>query len=223
MATLDDLPSEILLHIFSYLDIPDLTALSRLSVHLNTLVLDPALHRSRLLVVTPSRLRHLLFARDGSLRPTIGDLVQWGFMRGLGVERRWRAGSYLYSPQSVHLYENSLRLFRAHVRGVITTHIQTRPADPRSSPHMSSIFPDAELSSPRVSRKLLPTMRRLKWCIQRDNFARHNSGYITEPIVWLRRCGPRLLQEDQRVRLALCPDVKPRLRFFESLNAKPCI
>jgi len=84
----------------SYLDLPDLACLSRLSPYLSQLASDPALHRIRILVVAPSRVSHSLFAlgpQGVALRPTVGDLVRRGVMRGPGIERKWRMGLYFYS------------------------------------------------------------------------------------------------------------------------------
>ena len=112
------LPAEVLLHIcetaapderpaiyhislVSYLDLPELLLLSRISWNLRTLATDPILHRERILVVAPSRVEHSLFARGiaGPIRPTVSDLVQRNVMRGLQIQRRWRMGAYLYSAQ----------------------------------------------------------------------------------------------------------------------------
>lgn len=87
----------------SFLDIPDLAALSRVSKQLALLTADPVLHRTRLRVVAPSRVQHSLFGTSPEgipLRPTISDLVHRGVMRGLQVERRLRAGDYLYSLEA---------------------------------------------------------------------------------------------------------------------------
>ena len=78
-----------------YLDITDLTALGLVSPFFDHLANDSTLHRIRLLVVAPSRLQHSLFAAGGKLRPTIGDLVHRGVIKGLNMERRWRSGLYL--------------------------------------------------------------------------------------------------------------------------------
>ena len=89
----------------SYLDLPELQYLASLSPLLRHLSQDRALHRTRILVVAPSRIQHALFAYGGSLRPTVADLVHSGVMRGLGIERRWRHGLYFYSPQVRPKYE----------------------------------------------------------------------------------------------------------------------
>lgn len=119
-----DLPPEILLHIcqqavsfsslvllfffftkqihpVSYLDLPDLTLLASLGSRvLASLTADPVLHFQRLWVTSPSRLNHHLFGRSKEghlLRPSVGELVRRGVMKGLGIERRWRMGMYFYS------------------------------------------------------------------------------------------------------------------------------
>lgn len=89
----------------SFLDLPDLASLATLSDELKRLTCDPILHRYRLLVVAPSRVQHSLFGQGplgATYRPTVGELVQRNVMRGLGIERRWRNGIYIYSqPVSV--------------------------------------------------------------------------------------------------------------------------
>ena len=84
----------------SYLDVPELSTLASMCHYLASLAADPILQRTRLLVIAPSRISHSLFAigPEGSpLRPTISDLIRRGVMKGLDIERRWRAGLYLYS------------------------------------------------------------------------------------------------------------------------------
>lgn len=85
----------------SYLDIPDLISLSRVSPQLSVLTSDPILHRNRLRLTAPSRVAHSLFGTSPTgilLRPSVGELLQRGVMKGLGIERRWRTGGYFYSP-----------------------------------------------------------------------------------------------------------------------------
>ena len=103
----------------SFLDIPDLAALSRVSKPLALLTADPVLHRTRLRVVAPSRVQHSLFGRSPGgilLRPTIPELVHRGVMRGLQIERRLRTGAYLYSPHA------SVVEFLYHFRVIFTLH-----------------------------------------------------------------------------------------------------
>ena len=94
------------IHLVSYLDLPDLTLLASLgSRALASLTADPVLHFQRLWVISPSRLNHHLFGRSKEghfLRPSVGELVRRGVMRGLGIERRWRMGIYFYSSDVGH-------------------------------------------------------------------------------------------------------------------------
>jgi len=86
----------------SYLDIPDLTSLSRASPQLAILTSDPILHSNRLRLTAPSRVAHSLFGTSPNgilFRPSVGELLQRGVMKGLGIERRWRTGGYFYSPR----------------------------------------------------------------------------------------------------------------------------
>lgn len=96
----------------SYLDLPELDVIGHVSPGLERLAQDPALHRVRIRVVTPARIQHFLFAYGGNLRPSVVDLVQWNVLRGLGIERRWRTGAYLYSPQV------RARVFGAYTRAI---------------------------------------------------------------------------------------------------------
>lgn len=96
-----DLPPELLLHIFSYLDLPELAALSAAATLFRVLAADPLLHRTRLRIVAPSRIDHALFASDAlgiPLRPTVLELAQRGIFQALNLDRIVRLGLYLYSP-----------------------------------------------------------------------------------------------------------------------------
>lgn len=95
------LPPELLLYIFSYLDLPDLAALSAAALLFRVLAADPLLHRTRLRVVAPSRVEHALFAANAfgvPLRPTVLELAQRGVFQALNLDRVVRLGLYLYSP-----------------------------------------------------------------------------------------------------------------------------
>ncbi|THV07494.1 hypothetical protein K435DRAFT_259384 [Dendrothele bispora CBS 962.96] len=99
---LDHFPQEVILHILSYLDLPDLASLSQVSSYLAELAADPLLHKNRLRIIAPSRIQHSLFGQgpEGiALRPTVVDLVHRGVFKGLGIERRWRDGVYLYTQR----------------------------------------------------------------------------------------------------------------------------
>jgi hypothetical protein len=101
------------IHLVSYLDLPDLTLLAALgSRALASLTADPVLHFQRLWVISPSRLNHHLFGRSKEglfLRPSVGELVRRGVMRGLGMERRWRMGIYFYSSDVGHFPFDDVR------------------------------------------------------------------------------------------------------------------
>ncbi|OCH86095.1 hypothetical protein OBBRIDRAFT_738621 [Obba rivulosa] len=221
-ANILDLPQETLLHIFSYLDLPDLANLAQVHPGLARLTDDPVLHRARILVVAPSRVSHSLFGMSSSgipLRPTVPDLVQRGIMRGLGIERRWRAGSYFYSHIMVAQYETSLRLQRTRTSNVIASSLRKR--SPTSA--FARVLPN---ESATISPSLVPAMRRLKWSIRRDALARvikdrseivHSGGIVG----WLEGRGRGVMRrENERVRLAVCPGIKGIIRFYENLGPK---
>lgn len=239
-----------------YLDIPDLYALARASPSvLAPLVRDRQLHTTRLRVVTPSRVSHALFGLGGSLRPSIPDLVHWGILRGLGIERRWRSGLYFNSREvsaclsltndsnhpgcikSVRQYETSRRLHQAHIRHCIETHLIKHiiPARILKQTEAESQLPsglslgaaDPDPSTPqrpkdpesRCAPRLLPTIRNLKWSQRRDAFARMvRSNRVGSSIDrgWFEGPGHGIWEESERVRLAICPGVRPILRFWES-------
>ncbi|KAF8225138.1 hypothetical protein L208DRAFT_1409040 [Tricholoma matsutake] len=225
-----DIPPEVMLHIFSYLDLPDLATVVQASPVLANLASDPVLHRNRLRVITPSRLQHSLYGADQhglAFRPTIGDLVHRGVICGLGVERRWRMGLYFYSPNSVIQYENSMRLARQHASDVISVQLKRRSASPRdvlNSLHSAGVLPDVESSSLRLSRSLLPVIHQLKWSFQRDALSRTVKGFrgftgsIIDFGVWFERTGNRFMEENERVRLAVCPDISKIIAFYEGLG-----
>ncbi|KAH9948177.1 hypothetical protein B0H21DRAFT_690523 [Amylocystis lapponica] len=218
-------PPEILLYIFSFLDLPDLASVGQLSPTLACLSEDPVLHRLRLQVVAPSRVSHSLFAQSPAgvpLRPTVGDLVHRGIMRGLGVERRWRAGMYFHSKNMVTQYENSLRLQRTHAANVVESTLRRRSSTTRSRMYSVRVLPD-EAPLGAISPALFSVMRRLKWSIQRDQLARfvkdrsdmvHNGGVVA----WLEGRGKAVMRrEHERVRLAVCPGISGIVKFYENL------
>ncbi|KAI6135558.1 hypothetical protein F5141DRAFT_995598 [Pisolithus sp. B1] len=238
-----DLPQEILLHIFSFLDLPDLAALARAIRQLASLAADPVLHSTRLRVITPSRVDHSLFGRSPQgifLRPTVQELVQRGVMRGLHIERRWRMGGYLYSPHWVKQYENGLRLNRQHTRVVLSAHLRSRPhvSYALKSLHYSHVLPDAESSTLSISRTLLPVVHQLKWSIQKDRMARIIRGSMCGMMAsgfgpkgtsrshpgcfgaWIECHGQNIFGESERLRLALCPDVRKIIQFYEKMAPK---
>jgi len=102
------------------------------------------------------------------------------------------------------------------------------------------VLPDIEVSFPGVARSLLPTMRKLKWCLQKDRLAREfkrcGKAVAVGLGIWLsegegeifdgdvekeierKRMRKRIFGDGEKVRLALCPDVKQRVGFFEKLG-----
>ncbi|OBZ79238.1 hypothetical protein A0H81_01398 [Grifola frondosa] len=220
-----DIPTEILLYILSFLDLPDLACLARAVPALSNLTDDPVLHHTRLHVVAPSRVSHSLFGRSLTgvpLRPTVADLVHRGIMRGLSIERRWRAGLYFYSQLMVTQYESSLRLQRTHAGNVVSSNLRNRSASTLEKLYLARVLPDGPSSA--VSPSLISTIRRLKWSIQRDRlsrFIRDRSNMVRNGgiVVWLEGQGRVLTRrENERVRLALCPGIKGIVRFYEGLS-----
>ena len=72
-------------------------------------------------------------------------------------------------------------------------------------------------------------MRRLKWCLQRDHLAREfkKSGKAVGLGKWLddgegeeTSFRKRVFVDGEKVRLAVCPDMKKRVGFFEKLAGK---
>jgi len=223
-----ELPPELLLYILSFLDLPDLTDVSRAYPELAPLTEDPLLHHTPLHVVAPSRVSHLLFGHSTTgvpLRPTVADLVHRGIMRGLGIEWKWRAGMYFYSQHMVKQYETSLRLQRTHAADVVASSLRRRSSASLSKVYSARVLPDESLSSPSViSTSLIPTMRRLKWSIQKDRLARcvkerTDMARTGGVVVWLEGRGKAVMRrEHERVRLAVCPSIKGMVTFYESLN-----
>ncbi|KAI0931586.1 hypothetical protein AcW1_001052 [Taiwanofungus camphoratus] len=218
------IPPEILLYIFSFLDLPDLASIAQISPSLACLAEDPVLHRMRIHVVAPSRISHSLFGQSPAgvpLRPTVADLVHRGIMRGMGIERRWRAGMYFYSQHMVTQYENSLRLQRRHAGNVVESALRRRSSAALSRVYSARILPD-ESPSPAVSASLIPAMRRLKWSVQKDRlaqFVRARSDMVRNGgvVAWLEGRGRAVMRrENERVRLAVCPGIGGMVRFYES-------
>ncbi|EED80882.1 predicted protein [Postia placenta Mad-698-R] len=210
----------------SFLDIPDLASLSHVHPVLAQYAEDPVLHRFRLQVVAPSRVSHSLFRQSSAgvpLRPTVPDLVHRGIIRGLGIERRWRAGMYFHSQHMVTQYENSLRLQRTHAGNVIESTLRRRSTSTLSHVYSERMLPE-ESASPAISPSLIPTMRKLKWSLQRDRLAKlvkarsdlvRNGGVVT----WLEGRGKTVMRkENERVRLALCPGISSIVQFYEGLS-----
>ncbi|KIY73478.1 hypothetical protein CYLTODRAFT_416851 [Cylindrobasidium torrendii FP15055 ss-10] len=223
MVRIFDMPPEVILHILSYLDLPDLACLAPLSPLFTALATDPTLHKYRLHVVAPSRVSHSLFGQSPGgipLRPTLPDLVRRGVLRGLELERRWRMGMYLASRLSVVQFESSQKLLRRHARSKINAHLKRRlstPSHPFEALYQTHIFPDVESSSISISRRLLPVVHNLKWSLKKDELARvtRNGGRFVGFPEWLATRGQGIIHDSERVRLALCPDVKRMACAYE--------
>lgn len=224
-------PPEILLHILSFLDLPDLAILAQAVPTLMHLTTDPVLHTYRLRIVSPSRVNHKLFGmspQGHALRPTLVDLVRRGVIRGLGIERRWRMGGYFYSLNSIMQYENMRSLYRRHASHVLAVQLRRRTTNGTASNSLqrlcsTHVFPDVESSSLNVARSLLPIMRKLKWCLQRDRLAKvfKVSGVSIGIGAWLDKGdsqGRKVVQEGEKVRLALCPNIRTKVGFYERLG-----
>lgn len=118
---------------------------------------------------------------------------------------------------------------KQHVSHVLSVQLNKRmpsPASAYKSLHTTLILPDVESSSTKFSRTLLPVVRRLKWCIQRDQLARNfktvpyaNAHDRVAFCTWLEERGRGIVQDGERIRLAVCPDLKRRVRFYETLTA----
>ncbi|KAF8640647.1 hypothetical protein AX17_000304 [Amanita inopinata Kibby_2008] len=224
-------PPEVILHIFTYLDLPDLAAIAEALPSLASLTTDPVLHADRLKIVAPARLKHYLFstnARGVPLRPSLGDLVHRGVIRGLNVEQRWRMGQYIYSVISIKQYESGQKLARRHASFIVSRQLCRRSAATLTQAlkvlHLSHVLPDVESSSTNISRNLLPVMHKLKWSLHRDRIARILSTRIclastTKGVSeWLEGRGKCVVHEDERVRLAICPDIRKIIEFYENLG-----
>lgn len=89
--------------------------------------------------------------------------------------------------------------------------------------HVIHVLPDVESSSIAVSAKLLPVIHQLKWSLQRDKLSRVvRSGFCgvegKDFGTWRQQQGQRVVEEGERVRLAVCPDIKKILGFYERLG-----
>jgi len=227
-SSLVNFPPEILLHILSFLDLPDLAVLAQVVPALMHLTTDPVLHTYRLRIVSPSRVNHKLFGvgpQGQALRPTLVDLVHRGVIKGLGIERRWRMGGYFYSLNSIIQYENMCSLSWRHASHVLAVQLRRRTMANNSLRLLCSthIFPDVESSSLNIARSLLPIMRKLKWSLQRDRLARvfKVSGVPVGISAWLDRRdkeGRKIVEEGEKVRLAVCPNIGTKVRFYERLG-----
>lgn len=130
-------------------------------------------------------------------------------------------------------YETGLLLERRHTDRVLSSLLRLRASSPNSLKylHQSHVLPDVESSSLSVSRSLLPIMHKLKWSLQKDKLARMvrtrasgfrngagetSSGNFGK---WLESKGKSIVQDGERVRLALCPGIRRIVGFYEDLGS----
>lgn len=119
-------------------------------------------------------------------------------------------------------------LSRRHASHVLAVQLRRRTTNGTASNSLqilcsTHVFPDEESSSLNVARSLLPTMRKLKWCLQRDRLAKvfKVSGVPVGIGAWLDRRdseGRKVVKEGEKVRLAVCPNIKTKVRFYERLG-----
>lgn len=137
------------------------------------------------------------------------------------------------SSQAAKQYESTLRIQQVHTKVLLSSYLRTRLSPPTAlkSLHYSHVLPDIESSILSVSRSLLPVVHKLKWSIQKDNMSRivrahtfsaMNSIDPPHPFnggfgVWAELRGSSIFGESERVRLALCPDVRKMIKFYEEM------
>jgi hypothetical protein len=121
-------------------------------------------------------------------------------------------------------------LSRQHASHILAVQLRRRTTNGTASNLLqilcsTHVFPDVESSSLNVARSLLPTMRKLKWCLQRDRLAKvfKVSGVSVGIGAWLDRRdssseGRKVVQDGEKVRLAVCPNIRTRVGFFERLG-----
>lgn len=113
------------------------------------------------------------------------------------------------------------------MKSVLSTHLlHVRSAALRKL-HKDQVLPDVECASPFIARSLLPVVRKLKWCIRRDELAKmvrsklDNEGSGgSKNRGWFEGDGYGLWQEHERIRLAICPGVRQFISFFEGVSSK---
>ena len=119
-------------------------------------------------------------------------------------------------------------LSRRHASHVLAVQLRRRTTNGTASNSLqilcsTHVFPDVESSSLNVARSLLPTMRKLKWCLQRDRLAKvfKVSGVSVGIGAWLdgrNSEGRKVVQEGEKVRLAVCPNIRTKVGFYERLG-----
>ncbi|CAE6446555.1 unnamed protein product [Rhizoctonia solani] len=208
-------PSEIWLQILWYLDLPDIDSIGRTCRILRRLTKDPALQRVRLLVFTPERVSRSLFSAN---RPTVLDLVHWNILRGLGIERKWRAGQYLYSTSSVRQFNAMINIEQTRIRSKLSSLLRT----PRSSARATlypRVLPDIEASSSHIARALLPAVHSLNASLRRQGLTRAIREGTRRNVGWFEGKGRELGVSGEWERLAVCPSVRKSIKVWEEILA----
>jgi hypothetical protein len=138
----------------------------------------------------------------------------------------------------------SLRLKRKHIVNALSRNLRRRSNTSSGESgkgsldalHNALVLPDAESARLSVSRSLLPRIRKLKWAIQRDTFAlAARTGSVlhlasADPGIydlsrlrlgkWIEAKGQAVMQDNERVRLAICPDVRKIIGHYEQLSRR---
>ncbi|EFP92097.1 uncharacterized protein PGTG_17402 [Puccinia graminis f. sp. tritici CRL 75-36-700-3] len=158
------LPQTLILHIFSWLDLPDLASIGATGNGLLTnLSKDAVLHRARLRSVGAQCISPHL-----KRRPNILEVAKSGKMKGLNLESKIQRGCYLSSPNSIRLLENSHRVERLMIREKLNRLLSRRPTSRSSLLTLNLI--DQELLF--CSNLLAPVLRSLKRQQAKDLLAR---------------------------------------------------
>ncbi|KAI8445101.1 hypothetical protein BY996DRAFT_8480822, partial [Phakopsora pachyrhizi] len=159
-----ELPSTVILNIFSSLDLPDLASISgtgnQTLINLST---DSVLHRQRLRSVGPICLEPYLVNRPNRL-----DLAKSGKMRGLNLSSKINRGCYLFSPSSIKQFENSKRINRLMISDRLNRALARRPI--RCELHNLNLIDEEVITN--VSNLLAPIVRTLKRQRAKDELAR---------------------------------------------------
>lgn len=123
------------------------------------------------------------------------------------------------TAQSIVQYENGLRLWRRHASHILSLQLTRRTLEMNET--LSNItYADVESTFPNVARSLLPVMRQLKWSLRRDQIAqliKKGPCSVAGFASWLENNGRSVVKDSEKVRLALCPDVRKHVRFYETL------
>lgn len=170
------LPETLVLHVFSYLDLPDLGLVAATGhPDLVSYSEERVLHVRRLKSVGPSVERHLR-TRPGRL-----DLGVMQHLKGLNVQTRAANGQYLGSPTSQRRFDAAMRIGREMLARRLAKGLDSRPSleslirrnilDPELLFSMSAP-PRTALNRLRISPTLAPALRLLKRERTKDELAR---------------------------------------------------